>query len=300
MATQTATAKPKRTKRTQQQAEPLPIAEHIQASLQQLQQLKLPTGDGDRMESDWHVVSISLLDELVRNHLGTPHNYFCGGNMFIYYSVQQAKEIEEYVEAETVQKKPRFKGPDFFLVKEVDGTRPRESWVVWEEDGRYPDLVVEFISSSTRRKDVDKNVGFYAKVFRVPEYFWFDRRVGELVGYRLAGSGYERIEPDARGWLWSEVLGAYLGVWVGEYRGRVWSWLRLWDGDGNLVLTREEREARERARAAEAEARAAEAEARAAEAEAQAQQERAERERLQAQLEQLLERLRQQGVIESD
>ena len=252
------------------------------------------------MESDWHVVSISLLDELVRNHLGTPTHYFCGGNMFLYYSIEQAKEIEEYVEGETVQKKPRFKGPDFFLVKEVDGTRPRESWVVWEEDGRYPDLVVEFISSSTRRKDVDKNVGFYAKVFRVPEYFWFDRRVGELVGYRLAGSGYERIEPDARGWLWSEVLGAYLGVWVGEYRGRVWSWLRLWDRDGNLVLTREEREARERARAAEAEARAAEAEARAAEAEAQAQQERAERERLQAQLEQLLERLRQQGVIESD
>jgi len=252
------------------------------------------------MESDWHVVSISLLDELVRNHLGTPHNYFCGGNMFIYYSVQQAKEIEEYVEGETVKKKPRFKGPDFFLVKEVDGTKPRESWVVWEEDGRYPDLVVEFISSSTRRKDVDKNVGFYAKVFRVPEYFWFDRRVGELVGYRMSGQGYVQIKPDARGWLWSEVLGAYLGVWVGEYRGRVWSWLRLWDRDGNLVLTREEREARERARAAEAEARAAEAEARAAEAEAQAQQERAERERLQAQLEQLLERLRQQGVIESD
>jgi Uma2 family endonuclease len=252
------------------------------------------------MESDWHVVSISLLDELVRNHLGAPHNYFCGGNMFIYYSVQQAKEIEEYVEGETVQKKPRFKGPDFFLVKEVDGTKPRESWVVWEEDGRYPDLVVEFISSSTRRKDVDRNVKFYAKVFRVPEYFWFDRRVGELVGYRLSGGGYVRIEADGRGWLWSEVLGAYLGVWVGEYRGRVWSWLRLWDRDGNLVLTREEREARERARAAEAEARAAEAEARAAEAEAQAQQERAERERLQAQLEQLLERLRQQGVIESD
>jgi Uma2 family endonuclease len=293
MATQTATAKPERTKRPKRQAEPTPLPEHIQASLQQLQSLKLPSGDGDRMESDWHVVSISLLDELVRNHLGTPHNYFCGGNMFIYYSIAQAKEIEEYVEAESVKRKPRFKGPDFFLVKDVDGTKPRESWVVWEEDGRYPDLVVEFISSSTRRKDVDKNVRFYERVFRVPEYFWFDRRVGELVGHRLSGGGYVRIEADGRGWLWSEVLGAYLGVWVGEYRGRVWSWLRLWDRDGNLVLTREEREARERARAAEAEARAAEAEA-------QAQQERAERERLQAQLEQLLERLRQQGVIESD
>ena len=252
------------------------------------------------MESDWHVVSITLLDELVRNHLGEPNHYFCGGNMFVYYSIEQAKEIEEYVEAEIVARKPRFKGPDFFLVKDVDGTKPRESWVVWEEEGRYPDLVVEFISTSTRKRDVDRNVRFYERVFRVPEYFWFDRRVGELVGHRLSGGGYVRIEADGRGWLWSEVLGAYLGVWVGEYRGRVWSWLRLWDRDGNLVLTREEREARERARAAEAEARAAEAEARAAEAEAQAQQERAERERLQAQLEQLLERLRQQGVIESD
>jgi len=273
------------------------------------------------MESDWHVVSIWLLDELVRNHLGDPTHYFCGGNMFIYYSIEQAEEIEQYVEAETTARKPRFKGPDFFLVKGVDGTKPRDSWVVWQEDGRYPDLVVEFISSSTRQKDVERNVEFYAKVFRVPEYFWFDRRSGELVGYRWSAGGYVRIEPNERGWLWSEVLGAYLGVWRGSYRGRVWSWLRLWDSAGELVLTREEREARERAareqaeaqaqqereraerereRAEQAEARAEQAEARAEQAEARAAQERAERERLQAELERLLERLRQQGVISDD
>jgi Uma2 family endonuclease len=265
------------------------------------------------MESDWHVVSITLLDELVRNHLGEPNHYFCGGNMFIYYSLQQAKEIEKYVEAETPKRKPRFKGPDFFLVRDVDGTKPRDSWVVWEEDGRYPDLVVEFISTSTRAKDVDKNVVFYAGVFRVPEYFWFDRRSGELVGYRLSAGGYVRIEPDARGWLWSEVLGAYVGVWKGEYRGRVFPWLRLWDKDGNLVLTRAEREARERATREQAEAQAqqererAERERERAEqeraareqAEAQAQQERERAEQLQAELERLREILRQQG-IESD
>ena len=286
MATPATTPKPKRPKRAAPQADAPPLADDICASLEQLQQLKLPPGDGDRMESDWHVVSISLLDELVRNHLGAPKNYFCGGNMFIYYSVEQAKEIEAYVEAATVARKPRFKGPDFFLVKDVDGTKPRDSWVVWREDGRYPDLVVEFISTSTRKKEVERNVGFYAQVFRVPEYFWFDRRSGELVGYRLTADGYVRIEPDARGWLWSEVLGAYVGVWRGAYRGRAWPWLRLWDSEGQLVLTREEREARERARAEHAEARA--------------EQERAERERLQAELEQLRERLRQQGVIEGD
>jgi Uma2 family endonuclease len=289
MATQIATAKPKRAKRTKRQDTPQPCPDPIVASLEQLQQLKLPSGDGDKMESDWHVVSITLLDELVRNHLGEPKNYFCGGNMFIYYSLQQAKEIEEYVEAETPKRKPRFKGPDFFLVKGVDGTKPRDSWVVWEEDGRYPDLVVEFISTSTRAKDVDKNVMFYAGVFRVPEYFWFDRRSGELVGYRLTADGYVRIAPDARGWLWSEVLGAYVGVWRGEYRGRVWSWLRLWDSEGQLVLTREEREARERAAREQAEAQAQQERERAEQAEARAQQ-------LQAELEQLRERLRQQGI----
>ena len=313
MATQTATAQPKRKPRTKRQDTPQPCPDPIAASLQQLQQLKLPSGDGDKMESDWHVVSIALLDELVRNHLGAPQNYFCGGNMFIYYSVEQAKEIEEYVEAETVARKPRFKGPDFFLVKDVDGTKPRESWVVWQEDGRYPDLVVEFISPSTRRKDVNENAKFYATVFRVPEYFWFDRYQGVLRGYRLSAGGYAPIRADRRGWLWSEVLGAYVGVWKGEYRGRVFPWLRLWDKDGNLVLTRAEREARERVAREQAEAQAqqererAERERERAEqeraareqAEAQAQQERERAEQLQAELERLREMLRQQG-IESD
>jgi Uma2 family endonuclease len=313
MATQLATAKPKRKPRAKRQDTPQPCPDPIAASLQQLQQLKLPSGDGDKMESDWHVVSIALLDELVRNHLGAPQNYFCGGNMFIYYSVEQAKEIKEYVEAETVARKPRFKGPDFFLVKDVDGTKPRESWVVWQEDGRYPDLVVEFISPSTRRKDVNENAKFYATVFRVPEYFWFDRYRGVLRGYRLSAGGYAPIRADRRGWLWSEVLGAYVGVWKGEYRGRVFPWLRLWDKDGNLVLTRAEREARERATREQAEAQAqqererAERERERAEqeraareqAEAQAQRERERAEQLQAELERLREMLRQQG-IESD
>jgi len=292
MATPATTAKPKRTKRAAPQADAPPLADDIRASLEQLQQLKLPSGDGDRMESDWHVVSISLLDELVRNHLGAPKNYFCGGNMFIYYSVAQAKEVEEYVEAKTVARKPRFKGPDFFLVHDVDGTRPRESWVVWDEGGRYPDLVVEFISTSTRKKDVDENVKFYARVFRVLEYFWFDRRTGELAGYRLSGVSYTPIEPDARGRLWSEVLGAYLGVWRGEYRGRRFPWLRLWDKEGRLVPTTAERAARERTARARAEAQAQQERAAREQAEAQAQQERAARERLQAELERLREQLR--------
>jgi len=258
MATRTAqtATKPKPRRR---RSENLPSPESIRQMLAELESLKLPPGDGDRMESDWHVVSISLLDELVRQHLGEPKDYFCGGNMFIYFSIDQAKEIEDYVEAEEVARKPRFKGPDFFLVKGVDGTKPRDSWVVWLEGGRYPDLVVEFISSSTRRKDVDRNVKFYQNVFRTHEYFWYDRRTNELKGYRLGEGGkYAEIAPNAQGRLWSEVLGAYLGVWQGKYRGRRYPWLRLYDAQGNLVPTAQEAE---RQRAEQAEQRVAELEA---------------------------------------
>lgn len=214
----------------------------LRESLRQLQSLQLPTGDGDRMESDWHVVHISLIDELVRQHLGDPKHYFCGGNMFLFFSLEQAQEIIDYVdESAELVRRPRFKGPDFFLVKGVDGTKPRDSWEVWNEGGRYPDLIIEFVSSSTRKKDVERNVEFYEQVFHTPEYFWFDRRDSTLKGYRLQGGRYQEIPPNERGWLWSEELGAYLGVWQGDYRGRHYRWLRLYDQAGNLVPTREER-----------------------------------------------------------
>ncbi|MCX7924814.1 MAG: Uma2 family endonuclease [Fimbriimonadales bacterium] len=265
MATRTVRTAAKSRQRKRRE-ENLPSADSIRQMLAELESLKLPPGDGDRMESDWRVVSISLLDELVRQLLGEPTDYFCGGNMFIYYSIEQAKEIEDYVEAEEVARKPRFKGPDFFLVKGVDGTKPRDSWVVWQEGGRYPDLVVEFISSSTRRKDVDRNVKFYQKVFRTREYFWYDRRTNELKGYRLGEGGqYTEIVPNAQGRLWSEVLGAYLGVWQGKYRGRRYPWLRLYDAQGRLVPTAQEAERQraeqERQRAEQAEQRVAELEA---------------------------------------
>ncbi|MCS6919305.1 MAG: hypothetical protein NZM28_06005, partial [Fimbriimonadales bacterium] len=70
----------------------------LRQDLERLQTLQLPVGDGDRMESDWHVVHISLIDELVRQHLGEPKNYFCGGNMFLFFSYEQAQEIIDYVD----------------------------------------------------------------------------------------------------------------------------------------------------------------------------------------------------------
>ncbi|MCS7064910.1 MAG: Uma2 family endonuclease, partial [Fimbriimonadales bacterium] len=86
--------------------------------------IPLLEGDGQPLESDWHVVQISLLDELVRQLWQGRHDFFCGGNIFIYYSIQQAESISKG--------HPLYKGPDFFVVKGVDGTRPRKYWAVWD------------------------------------------------------------------------------------------------------------------------------------------------------------------------
>jgi len=62
--------------------------------------------------------------------------------------------------------------------------------------------------------------------------------------------------PGERGWLWSEVLGVWLGVSDLPYQGWRYRWLRYYDAEGRLVPTGEEAE---RARA-EAERQRAEQE----------------------------------------
>jgi hypothetical protein len=43
-----------------------------------------------------------------------------------------------------------YKGPDLLVVVGVDGTKRRKHWVVWDEDDRFPDLIVEITSPSTK------------------------------------------------------------------------------------------------------------------------------------------------------
>ena len=64
------------------------------------------------------------------------------------------------------------------------------------------------------------------------------------------------IEVNERGWRWSEVLGAWLGVSELPYRGWRYRWLRLYDVGGRLVPTGEELAAAERERAEQAARRA--------------------------------------------
>lgn len=189
--------------------------------------LDLPEEDGIPLETNWHRAQINLLIDVVTHRWRERADYFVGGNMFIYYSVRQARNRD-------------YKGPDFFLVKDVDGRRPRGKWVVWEEDGRFPDAIVELMSPSTGAEDLGRKKDLYERTFHTPDYFAYDPDGSALYGWRLIDRTYLALEPDRHGRLWSAELDGWIGPWTGDYLGQRAVWLRLYDSQGNLLPTQGE------------------------------------------------------------
>jgi Uma2 family endonuclease len=219
------------------------------------------------LESDLHRDQIDLLIRLLKSLWSDRQDFYVSGNLTIYYSPKQLKS--EY-----------FRGPDFFVVLNADN-RPRKSWAVWEEGGKYPNVIVELLSDSTAKTDRGLKKEIYQDIFRTPDYFWFDPHTFELQGFHLVDGAYQPILPTNQGWLWSEQLGLYLGVSQEK--------LRFFTPQGQLVPAPEEMIETERQRA-ETERQRAETERQRAETERQ----RAETERQRA--DQLLAKLRELGI----
>ena len=186
------------------------------------------------MESTLHylqlVLLVSCLDWLWKDRT----DYFIGGNLTIYFSRQQLRNRD-------------FRGPDFFLVRNTS-KRPRKSWVVWEEEGKHPDLIIELLSNSTAETDKTTKKSLYQDQFRTQEYFWFSPDDLELTGFKLVGNEYQGIIPNQQGLLASEVLGLFLGIYQEK--------LRYFTSEGDLVPTPEEAALQAENRANEAENRA--------------------------------------------
>ena len=204
--------------------------------------------DGEPLDSNWHRIQMNLLIELIRQAMAERgrSDFFAGGNMFVYYSREQARDV--------ASGRPYFRGPDVFYVGGVEPRRERKAWVAWDEGGRLPDVIVELLSSSTARIDRTVKKDLYAREFRTPEYFLYEPATRKLEGFRLMGDLYQPILPDQHGRLWSQQFGFALGLWQGERMGEEGTWVRLFDTDGRLVPTFEELVEAERRRADEAEA----------------------------------------------
>ncbi len=217
----------------------VPLESNLKASIKQLKEMELPSEDIVPLQSNWQRIQINLLIDSVHWLWRDRKDFFAGGGMFIYYSLQQARNRE-------------YRGPDFFVVKDVDGDRDRDSWVLWLEKGLYPNVIVELASPSTIQIDLGKKKDLYEKLFRTPYYFVYDPKEKRLYGWCFDQNGYEPVEPDSNGRMRCEQLGADIGLWEGEICRVHARWVRLFDIDGNLVPTKAEAEAR-RADKAEAE-----------------------------------------------
>jgi Uma2 family endonuclease len=215
----------------------------------------LPYSDGEPMESKRHFDQMSVLIESLELAWEERTDFFVAGNMFVYFSETQAKKND-------------FRGPDVFVVLDTV-KKDRRSWVVWEEDGRTPDVVIELTSPTTEEMDRGEKKRIYARLLKVSHYYLFDPHTGALEGYKLDVDTltYHPLEPNENGRLPCPSLGLELGMHRGTFRSVEADWLRWFDKRGDLLLNGAER-AEAEARRAEAEARRAEAEARRAEAEA--------------------------------
>jgi Uma2 family endonuclease len=237
--------------------------------------------DGEPLESNRHRIAMNALIQALENAWADRNDFFAGGNMFIYYSRTQAKNRD-------------FRGPDFFAVLDVDGTASRQGWVVWEEEGRYPDVIVELLSPSTAEIDKGPKKHLYETVFKTTDYFIFDPfDANSLQGWHLgAGRRYQPLIANDRGWLWCETLGFWLGPWEGTLSRETATWLRFYDHNGNLVPLPDE-SARRLAEIAQQQAEAAQQQAEIAQRQAEAAQQQAATERQRA--DRLAARLRELG-----
>lgn len=116
-----------------------------------------PSEDGKPMaESDFQRLPLTYAIESLRKYFDHDEQIYVSGDLLIYY--------EEGNPAKSV-------APDVFVVVGVSNVM-RHSYKIWEE-GKGPDVVIEILSESTWKKDVEEKPKLYSKL-GVREYYLYD------------------------------------------------------------------------------------------------------------------------------
>ncbi|MEG4864728.1 MULTISPECIES: Uma2 family endonuclease [unclassified Microcoleus] len=183
--------------------------------------------DEHSVETELHLRQIILLLNCLEWLWRDRNDFYAAGNLTLYYCSKQLKSKD-------------FRGSDFFVVLGTE-RKTRKSWVVWDEEGKYPNIIVEILSPKTANIDKNFKKQLYQDTFRTHDYFWFDAETLELAGFHLLDGEYEAIAPNEFGHLRSQQLDLSLGI-CGEK-------LRFFTAEGELVPTLEEVAERETQRA---------------------------------------------------
>ncbi|NET48131.1 MAG: Uma2 family endonuclease [Merismopedia sp. SIO2A8] len=177
--------------------------------------------DEPELESDFHRDQIDLLLRLMRWHWRERNDIYFSGNTTVYYDPDQRTNRN-------------FRGPDIYVVFGAE-KRLRNSWMVWREGDKYPDVVFELLSNSTAKTDRTTKKELYQNQWKLSNYFWFHPETKEFQGFILANGQYQEIQPNDQGHLWSDPMQLFVGVHDDGM-------LRLFTSTGELILLEEEEE----------------------------------------------------------
>ena len=156
--------------------------------------------------------------------------------------------------------------PDWYYVPGVppllDGMH-RRSYVLWQEH-IHPHIILEFVSGDgAEERDRTPEKGkfwIYENVVKPGYYGIYQGFKGELEFYQASGNKLVPMPPNKRKHFEIPELDVEFGIWHGTYKNTKLPWLRIWDNEGKLLLSGDER-AEQEAQRAEQEAQRAEQEA---------------------------------------
>ncbi|MGC1306710.1 MAG: Uma2 family endonuclease [Phormidesmis sp.] len=211
------------------------------------------------LPDEFHDLQPQLLSRTLKLQDYPNSNRFTGSDLNIYYDVHH----------------PIWhKRPDWFLAVDVPrmyaGADSRLSYVVWQE-GRSPEIIVEFLSPRTEREDLGRfhtkadviphnnpvteendsleqkraertippgKLEVYEEYLRVPHYIVYSRYTKRLRYFKLSGSHYEEqaIAEEAPE-IWLPDLKIGLGLWDDYFEDLPGPWLRWCNADGEWLLT---------------------------------------------------------------
>lgn len=213
------------------------------------------------LPDEFHDLQPHLLSRTLRLTQYARENYFTGTDLNVYYNTDH----------------PLWhKRPDWFLVVNVprlyDGHDSRLSYVVWQE-GKCPDVIVEFLSPGTEKEDLGrfydksakvpdnpsfppppqllneqaeegtavkppKKFELYERILQVPHYIVYSRYTGRLRYFKLIRGQYQEqsLNPENPR-IWLDGLEVGLGIWTGMFDALPGQWLRWCDRSGNWFLT---------------------------------------------------------------
>ncbi|KAM3100473.1 Uma2 family endonuclease [Phormidesmis sp. 146-12] len=206
---------------------------------------QLPESDGTFVKNFQEHPQSNLLTNSIRPILQTLHpdgQYCIGQDCGIYWGLTD----------------PPQKGaeaPDWFYVPNVPPMLNgvfRRSYVLWQEYVA-PLIALEFSSGDgSEERDSTPITGkfwVYEQAIRIPFYGIYEVRKASIDLYHLVEGRYQPVVVNDRGHFPIPPMGIELGIWQGQIEGMELPWLRWWNGDGNLLLTGDERAEQERQRA---------------------------------------------------